>query len=142
VTRGWIEERQVDLGPSIRSGSRVLGEFPLFTDRGVIPLVWAERAQSQEVRRLEEIRRAKEGDLKREKPIIALDVARYGQCKCVMGFRWGDAVESIDVWDHTSTMETTGKVAASSGERSVQAWWSWTSPVSVEVSSTGSWNWK
>lgn len=109
VTRAWIEERRVFWGPKHPLWySRVLGEFPPFSDKGVIPLIWAERAQQQEERRLEVLRVAKEEQ--KLKPIIALDVARYGQCKCVMGLRYGDAVESIDVWDHESTMETCGRV--------------------------------
>lgn len=109
VSRKWVEERRTMWGEGHPFWfSRVLGQFPRFSEKGVIPLAWAERAQEQEDRRLAMIEHAK----KEEKllPIIAIDVARYGQCKCVMGLRWGDAVESIDVWDHASTMETAGRV--------------------------------
>lgn len=125
VTRAWIEERRVFWGPKHPLWySRVLGEFPLFSDKGVIPLVWAERAQDVTRWTWDEsgepipdphgqtyLEHAHERALELKlKPIIALDVARYGQCKCVMGLRYGDAVASIDVWDHESTMETCGRV--------------------------------
>lgn len=109
VSRKWVEEARSMWGEGHPFWySRVLGQFPAFSDKGVIPLAWAERAQEQEDRRKKMIHDAKTSE--RLAPIIAVDVARYGQCKCVMGLRWGDAVESIEVWDHTSTMETTGRI--------------------------------
>lgn len=119
VSWAWVEERRAMWGEGHPFWfSRVLGQFPRISEKGVIPLMWAERAQEQEARRLAELKLAKEGDEQhpRLKPILALDVARYGMNRCVLGVRWGDVVEEIEAWDHVSTMETAGRAAKKARE--------------------------
>jgi hypothetical protein len=105
VTRGWVAKRRKEWGEQHPFWfSRVLGEFPMISTRGVIPLAWVER-QTNEEKRLEALEKA----LEERMPIIAgLDVARYGENKSVLTLRRGDAIMEIRSWHHKSLMETTG----------------------------------
>lgn len=106
VTRRWIEERKRVWGENHPLWySRVLGDFPKISARGVIPLGWVERAQNEE-KRLAVLAEAESAGIAR---VGGLDVARYGDNACVLIVRRGDAVESIESWTHTSLMETAGK---------------------------------
>jgi len=85
--------------------SRVLGEFPRTSNRGVIPLGQVERARNTEQWK-EAIKLAE----KERYPVVGgMDVARYGENKCVLILRRGDAVLSVQSWQHVSLMETTGR---------------------------------
>lgn len=106
VTREWVEERRVKWGEHHPLWySRVLGEFPKISTRGVIPLAWIERAQNEE-RRLQALTQAREAKLPR---VGGLDVARYGDNLCVLFVRTGDAIEAVESWSHASLMETAGR---------------------------------
>lgn len=113
VTVEWVERwrRKWGVGHAMWD-IRVLGDFPGQSEKGTIPLLYAKRGEDQT--------KGEDGLTKRERaladakkrrvlPIIALDVARYGSNKCVMGLRYGDAVESIQVWGQTSTMATVNR---------------------------------
>jgi hypothetical protein len=105
VTQGWIDERRKLWGVEHPFWySRVLGEFPMISNRGVIPLGWIER-QTNEVERKKALLQAEEEGL----PFIGgLDVSRYGENRTVLTVRRGDAVLFQLAWSHTSTMETVG----------------------------------
>lgn len=105
VTVGWVEERRKMWGEQHPFWfSRVLGEFPLISNRGVIPLGWIER-QTNEVERKKAILQAEEEGI----PCVGgLDVSRYGENRTVLTVRRGDAVLFQTAWTHTSTMETVG----------------------------------
>lgn len=106
VSRHWVEEKREEWGENHPLWfSRVLGEFPRISTRGVIPLMWVERAQDENARR-DALEQAKKERLPR---IGGLDVARYGDNVCVLIVRHGDAIEHIEAWSHLSLMETTGK---------------------------------
>lgn len=107
VTREWIEEQRATWGEGHPWWfSRVLGEFPKISNRGVIPLGDVERSFNAE-KRDEAIREA----VKDAMPIVAgLDVSRYGQNRTVIISRSGDAILDADWWMHKSTMETVGRV--------------------------------
>lgn len=106
VTRGWIDEKKSQWGEMHPFWySRVLGEFPKISNRGVIPLGWLERAQNEQKRK-EALDTAEAQKLPR---IGGLDVARYGDNRCVLTVRRGDAIEFQDSWGHTSLMETAGR---------------------------------
>ena len=102
----WVEGKRKSWGETHPFWySRVLGDFPAMSTRGVVPLMWAERACNDE-------RRQKALDaalLSRERKIAGLDVARYGDNLCVFMTRRGDAVESIQSWGHTTLTETAGR---------------------------------
>jgi hypothetical protein len=105
VDAQWIEERRAELGEHHPFWfAQVLGEFPKVSTRGVIPLGWVERAQN-ETRRLQALKEAEAARLPR---IGGLDVARYGDNRCVLFVRCGDAVEAVESWHHASLMETAG----------------------------------
>ena len=108
VTKGWIEERAWEWGETHPFWySRVLGDFPKISTKGVIPLGWLERAQNEE-KRLEAMNTAEQERLPR---IGGLDVARYGDNLCVLTVRRGDAIEFQESWHHASLMETCGRAA-------------------------------
>ncbi|MCI0349065.1 MAG: hypothetical protein L0Z53_06530 [Acidobacteriales bacterium] len=106
VTREWIAERRELWGENHPFWySRVLGEFPKISTRGVVPLGWVERAQDQE--RWKAALAQAEGE--RVPRVGGLDVARYGDNRTVLIVRRGDAVERIEHWTHTSLTETAGR---------------------------------
>lgn len=106
VTREWIAERRAAWGEHHPFwDSRVLGDFPHISERGVIPLGWVERAQNAE-KLAAALAEAKAIKLPR---VGGLDVARYGENVCVLFIRRGDAIEHWESWGHTNLMETAGK---------------------------------
>lgn len=106
VTRGWIDEKKRSWGENHPFWySRVLGEFPKISNRGVIPLGWIEAAQNED----ERLKAQKQAQLDRMPMIGGLDVARYGDNQCVLTIRHGDAVISQEAWGNLSTMETVGR---------------------------------
>jgi hypothetical protein len=105
VTQEWIDERRAMWGENHPFWfSRVLGEFPRISNKGVIPLGWIERAQNEESR----IKSLREAESARIPRIAGLDVARYGENECVLTIRRGDAVEQIIAWHHKALTETAG----------------------------------
>ena len=107
VTKEWIEEKRELWGEHHPFWySRVLGEFPKISTRGVVPLGWVERAQNAE-RWQDALDTAKD---ERYPRVAGLDVARYGDNRTVLIVRQGDAVVEIRSWTHTTLTETSGKV--------------------------------
>jgi hypothetical protein len=105
VTRGWIDERRKAWGENHPFWySRVLGEFPQISTKGVIPLGWCERAQNEEQR----LRALDEAEKARIPRVGGLDVARYGDNETVLTIRRGDAIEEQIAWHHKTLTETTG----------------------------------
>lgn len=106
VTKEWVENKKSLWGEMHPMWySRVLGQFPAISTKGVVPLAWVERARNNE-----KLKEASEKAAKERLPkIIGLDVARYGDNRCVLIVRSGDAVERIEHWSHTTLTETTGK---------------------------------
>lgn len=105
VTRSWLDEHRKKWGENHPFWySRVLGEFPKISMRGVIPLLWAERAQN-EAGWKKALQEAEEARMPR---IGGLDVARYGDNETVLTVRRGDAVEQQIAWHHKTLTETTG----------------------------------
>ena len=96
--------------------SRVLGEFPPFSEKGVIPLAWVERAKNKELWQ----KALKEAEAERLPRWAGMDVAGSGLAKCVYTVRRGDAVEAIVSWSHTNTMETANRVIQLSREYGVK----------------------
>ena len=110
VSWQWVEEARGTWGEGHPFWySRVLGDFPLTSNRGTIPMWLVERAMSSPEKWEDAKRKAA---LERHPLVFGLDVARYGQNKCVLVIRHGDAVLDVLTWGHTSTMETVGKVIA------------------------------
>lgn len=105
VTTSWVEEKRQEWGEGHPFWySRVLGDFPGITTRGVIPLLWVERSRDTEMRD----RALKQAGEQRVPTIGGLDVARYGDNRCVLTIRRGDAVIEQIAWGHKGLMETTG----------------------------------
>jgi phage terminase large subunit len=105
VNMDWIEERRRQWGDHHPFWfSRVLGEFPKISNKGVIPLGWIER-QTNEDMRVIAIAQAQEEHIPR---IGGLDVARYGENQSVLTIREGDAILEQVSWHHASLMETAG----------------------------------
>lgn len=118
VTSSWVEERRLEWGENHPFWySRVLGEFPKISTRGVIPLGWLERAQD-EPRRLDALNSAETERLPR---IGGLDVARYGDNLCVLTVRRGDAIEFQESWHHKSLTETCGLAVRAIAEHDLKS---------------------
>lgn len=118
VTRGWIEERRQMWGENHPFwASRVLGDFPKISARGVIPLGWVERSQNATKHK----QAIEEAEASNEPKIGGLDVARYGDNKCVLTVRQGDAVLSVESWHHTTLMETCGRALVAIRERGLKS---------------------
>ncbi len=106
VTTGWVEERRRTWGETHPFWySRVLGEFPKISNKGVIPLGWLERAQDEEKRK----KALTEAETAKIPRVGGLDVARYGDNQCVLTIRRGDAIELQEAWSQLSLMETVGR---------------------------------
>lgn len=105
VTRRWVEDRRRVWGEEHPFWfSRVLGEFPKTSSRGVIPLGRVEAATNS-AKHAAALRR----EIKLGTPRIGgLDVARYGANKSVLTVRRGDAVEWQEEWAHRSLTTTAG----------------------------------
>jgi hypothetical protein len=80
---------------------RVLGEFPLGDDDTVIPYHLADAARNRDIERSEN-----------ERPVWALDVARFGSDSTVLLKRAGSVVYEILVWNGVDLMGTVGRVKA------------------------------
>lgn len=80
---------------------RVLGEFPLGDDDTVIPYHLADAARHRDIERSDN-----------ERPVWALDVARFGNDSTVLLKRAGSVVYEILVWNGVDLMGTVGRVKA------------------------------
>src|SRR6266568_53033 len=106
VTQGWIDSRRRAWGEGHPFWfSRVLGDFPKISNKGIIPLLWIER-QTNEDARLKALAEAESNMLPR---IGGLDVARYGDNLSVLTVRQGDAVLFQEHWHHATLTETAGR---------------------------------
>ena len=123
VTRKWVDDRRAQWGEdSPIFQNRVLGEFAVVDDSGVIPLAWVERAQD----RWNDFHsfcgkghRCDPGELE----TIGVDPARSGEDKTAWATRYSDD-HIYKITDHggLTTMETTGHVKGlldTSGARAV-----------------------
>ena len=105
VTKTWVTEREQVWGKNHPFWySRVLGEFPAISTRGVIPYMWVQRARDPE----QWAKALKEAEDQHIPRVAGLDVARYGENVCVLVVRRGDVIEHIESWHHTNLMETSG----------------------------------
>lgn len=117
ITRRKVESWRKQWGESHPFWfSRVLGEFPRISNRGVIPLAYVERA-----RRPDKWKEAKtQAEAARIPMVAGLDVARYGENRCVMILRRGDAVVDISAWQHESLMSTAGRAMLAIQEHKIK----------------------
>jgi hypothetical protein len=103
VSPGWVEERKVRWGvtrPIYQS--KVLGEFPDISDDTLILPKWIQAAQK---RTLERTRR----------PIIAADIARFGEDETVIMRREAGWIRVYRAHHKADTMTTAGYIAKPCG---------------------------
>jgi len=99
VSPEWVEERKLRWGvTSPIYQSKVLGEFPDISDDSLILPRWIEAAQK---RTLERTRR----------PIIAADIARFGEDETVIMRREGGWIRTYRAHHKDDTMTTAGHIA-------------------------------
>jgi hypothetical protein len=99
VSPEWVEERKIRWGvTSPIYQSKVLGEFPDVSDDTLIQPKWIEAAQK---RTLERTRR----------PIVAADIARFGEDETVIMRREGGWVRTYRAHHKADTMATAGHIA-------------------------------
>ncbi len=99
VSPEWVEERKLRWGvTSPIYQSKVLGEFPDISDDTLILPKWIEAAQK---RTLERTRR----------PIIAADIARFGEDETVIMRREGGWIRVYRAHHKADTMTTAGHIA-------------------------------
>lgn len=105
VARSWAEQRAKQWGEgSALYANRVLGEFHVADEDGVIPLKWIEEA----VARWKEWQETG-GELEEELSSLGVDVARSGEDKTVMALRYGDIISELRYTHHEDTMATAGR---------------------------------
>ena len=102
IKREWAEQRKIQWGEeSAVYKNRVLGEFAASEADSIIPLPWVEAA----VERWYAV-------TKNDKfTCIGVDVARYGEDKTCLAFRYENLISQIVKYERQDTMETTGRVA-------------------------------
>jgi hypothetical protein len=99
VSPEWVEERKVRWGvTSPIYQSKVLGEFPDLSDDTLILPKWIEAAQKRTIQR-------------NKRPIIAADIARFGEDETVIMRREGGWIRVYRAHHKADTMATTGHIA-------------------------------
>ena len=94
----WVEESKEEWGENHPMWEvKVLGNFPTMSEGTLIPLAWAERARSANIRP-EGVR------------TLGVDIARYGADESVAILREGNATIGMWVWTGNDLMESTGKI--------------------------------
>ena len=102
VSDEFVEEMRQRYGEDSNAFRiRVLGEFPMADDDTVIPYHLADAARHRDIERSPD-----------EKPVWALDVARFGSDSTVLLKRAGSVVYEIMVWNGVDLMGTVGRVKA------------------------------
>jgi hypothetical protein len=99
VSPEWVEERKIRWGVnSPIYQSKVLGEFPDLSDDTLILPKWIEAAQKRSIQRT-------------KRPIIAADIARFGEDETVIMRREGGWVRTCRAHHKADTIVTTGHIA-------------------------------
>jgi hypothetical protein len=99
VSPEWVEERKIRWGvTSPIYQSKVLGEFPDISDDSLILPKWIEAAQKRSIQR-------------NKRPIIAADIARFGEDETVIMRREGGWIRTYRAHHKADTMTTTGHIA-------------------------------
>lgn len=102
VSDDFVEEMRQRYGEDSNAFRiRVLGEFPLGDDDTVVPYHLADAARHRDIERSPN-----------ERPVWALDVARFGSDSTVLLKRAGSVVYEILVWNGVDLMGTVGRVKA------------------------------
>jgi hypothetical protein len=99
VSPEWVEERKLRWGvTSPIYQSKVLGEFPDISDDSLILPRWIEAAQMRTLART-------------RRPIIAADIARFGEDETVIMRREGGWIRTYRAHHKDDTMTTAGHIA-------------------------------
>jgi len=114
VTRQWVEERRREWGEdSPLYQSKVLGQFPVASEHGLIPLAWVlqanERAASTD----------RGAGPEKAQRMVGVDVARSGADATVFLLREGNTVLAVEEHHSLSITESTGKLIMFVEKRSV-----------------------
>jgi hypothetical protein len=111
VTPQWVEDRRREWGEeSPLFQSKVLGEFPIASEHGLIPLSWLWAAQE---------RAAGNVIVSSDERRIGVDVACSGADATVYLLREGSAVRDVEEHRNLSTMETVGRLIMFVGRHQV-----------------------
>jgi hypothetical protein len=98
VSPEWVEERKIRWGvTSPIYQSKVLGEFPDVSDDTLIQPKWIEAAQKRSLPRT-------------HRPLIAADIARFGEDETVIMRREGGWLRTYRAHHKADTMTTTGHI--------------------------------
>lgn len=102
IQREWVEEKRKDWGEdSPRYKAKVLAEFPLDSVDSLISGAAVAAA----------VQAGKLDDRDDEAPVIAVDVARYGNDSTVVAAKWPNGhIEILDRWERLPTTETAIRV--------------------------------
>lgn len=109
-SEAWLERMRDRWGEG--SGmwqARVEGEFSEGSDDGLFRRSWLDAAAE----------RWEKGIGGGEEPVVAVDVARFGDDSTVLAFRRGDRVERFVSWEKLDTAETTERVKRELAEAGV-----------------------
>lgn len=102
VSTTWVEEMRSSYGEdSAVWQTKVLGRFPDESDDQLLPLAWVQRAIDHDDSVAKTLI---------NHPVIAVDVARYGEDETVVGARWGHHFEVVATWRKKPVTYTAGAV--------------------------------
>jgi hypothetical protein len=107
VSKAWVEDKRLRWGegnPLYKA--KVLAEFA-DSDDSMIPLSWVTAANRRWVEWDEAGRPPQPGRL-----VLGVDVARFGDDKTCLAWRWGDVVEKLERHAKLDTTQTTSLVQA------------------------------
>lgn len=108
ATRGWVDSRRKAWGEdSPLWSTHVLGEFPDASDHTLIPLKWYELA----------VQRHPDAEW-HDRPVIGVDVARFGPDSTVLAFRHPAGIRELRREPKQDTVATTGAVVRQAREES------------------------
>jgi len=107
ISRKWVDQRRVQWGQdSSVFQNRVLGEFADNTEEGIIPLSWIRMSN-------ERWREWASKDFvctQDTRGFLGVDVARGGEDKTVIAYRYGWGVPKIHIYSKLLTTQTAGHV--------------------------------
>ena len=103
VSPVWVEERRKDWGEGDpRWDAKVLGLFPQVGEHNLFQTDWLAASVERWKARAD---RSPEG-----KPVLGVDVARFGSARNVVAARWGRRIDLVEEWAQARTTESTGRV--------------------------------
>jgi len=96
----WVEEKKISWGEnSGRYRAKVLAEFPISSDENLFPISLLQDCVDRTLLPPSDAR-----------PVLGVDVARFGNDKSTVVMNMGGVIEVLDSWEKADTVETAHRV--------------------------------